>query len=71
MKDKNPGGRPTTKDRPAMLIYRILDPNVDAEPKWSVIKGEGDKTVTLHTNKSIAKDKLISHLEKKWCPASC
>ena len=66
---KNLGGRPTTKDKPAMLMYRIVYPeNEDTSAgKWSTIKeeGEGKKTVTLYDNKAIAKAELISFLEKE------
>ena len=61
-KDKNPGGRPTIKDKPALLLYRILKPVAkgEDEPTWIHLKCD----TQFHNNKAAAKTLLIKTLEK-------
>lgn len=56
---KNPGGRPSTKDKPAILLYRVL--NGTDGTKWQHLKCD----TRLHENKAAAKKLLLETIEKR------
>ena len=62
-KIQNLGGRPSTKNSPALLLYCVLEPVADGkdENKWVHLKCD----TQFHENKASAKALLFKTIEKK------